>query len=174
MLQIVNQLLDMAAIEAGRMVFDVRPSPVVQLVNNAVDMLTHKAASKNIVLSKQLPRLEIQARLDESAFQQIAINLIDNAIKFSPSDSVIQVSVLAESGHDVEITVADQGPGIAPDDMLKIFKPFWQSQDIYRRDRGGLGLGLAISHRLIHAMGGTIWVESTLGSGSTFHVSLPV
>jgi chemotaxis family two-component system sensor kinase Cph1 len=109
-------------------------------------------------------------RADYQRLQQVFGNLIGNAIKFSPRDSTITVKAAARDG-EVVFSVTDQGPGIAPDELSKVFQPYWSGQ---RHGKKSTGLGLFISPSIVRAHRGRIWVDSQFGRGSTFHFSLPL
>jgi signal transduction histidine kinase len=109
---------------------------------------------------------------DERRIKQVIFNLLSNAVKFTPPGGEVDVSASRVNG-EVHISVADTGPGIAPDDHDRIFENFQQT-DVGLEQRDGTGLGLALSKRLVELHGGRIWLESELGKGSTFVVTLPV
>jgi signal transduction histidine kinase len=106
--------------------------------------------------------------------RQILLNLIDNAVKFSPAESAVEITLDRPINGVVRLSIADCGPGIGADDLKRIFEPFWQAGDTYSRAYGGVGLGLAIAQRLAAALGGSIAVESRRGEGSTFTIILPL
>ena len=113
---------------------------------------------------------EHAASADTARLLQVLSNLVGNAIKFTPRGGVITVRI-EPLGDEVRFAVRDTGPGIAPDQVPHIFGRFWQAN---RKDRRGIGLGLAIAKGIVEVHGGRIWVESTLGAGSTFYFTIPV
>jgi signal transduction histidine kinase len=142
---------------------------VVQAVANAVESL---AAEKHLRLKVEVaPDLPL-GQGDERRITQVLLNLVGNAIKFTEAG---EVSVRVHAGDGAfQVAVADTGPGIREEDRQKIFEEFQQSDSSPTKTKGGTGLGLAIAKRIVEMHGGRIWVESTLGRGSTFHFSVPV
>jgi signal transduction histidine kinase len=130
------------------------------------------AEAKGIAIKTSIPEGLPIGRGDERRLNQVLLNLVSNAIKFTDKGSV-EVGVKAANG-EFHITVRDTGPGIAPADQTRIFEEFQQVDDSSTRKKGGTGLGLSISRRLVDMHGGRIALESTLGVGSTFSVILPV
>ncbi len=162
--RLINDLLSVSIIEAGRLAVDPRPTPVSALLDDAAEMLRPIAADK-------LVRLEISAAdslppvmADSTRILQVLSNLAGNAIKFTPKGGLITISASLE-GSKVRFDVADTGPGIAPDQMANIFGRFWQAN---RADARGIGLGLSIAKGIVEAHGEQLRVASTLGLGSTF------
>jgi signal transduction histidine kinase len=119
------------------------------------------------------PDAAVEAVADRRALGQVVSNLVDNAIKYSRPGGQVDVSVVASSERTARLVVADEGIGMSAEEVGNIFKPFWQSADVYTRDHTGLGLGLAVTQKLVEAMGGRVLVESSVGQGSTFTVLLP-
>jgi signal transduction histidine kinase len=172
LLGLINDVLDLSKIEAGQLTLSIDVyslADVVQSVHSAVGSL---AAEKHLGFSVELqPNLPI-GRGDGRRITQVLINLVGNAIKFTDEGNVA-IKASAVNGS-FEIAVCDTGPGIAPEDQIKIFEEFAQADSTSTRKKGGTGLGLTISKRIIEMHGGRIWVESEVGSGSTFHLALPV
>jgi PAS domain S-box-containing protein len=167
---LIRDLLDVTRVEAGRLGVEPIPTDVTELLNDAVPTLLPVAAAKSIAL-----RLDIQESLprvaaDRERIRQALSNLIGNSVKFSPSNTVVDVSARRQ-GDEVVISVRDQGPGMTTEQLSHAFDRFWQSR---RTDREGAGLGLAITHGIIDAHGGRIWAESAIGQGTTFSFSLRV
>ena len=142
---------------------------VVQTVFTAMESL---AAEKKLALKVTLPVELPLGRGDERRISQVLLNLVGNAIKFTEIGEV-KVQATASDGSFV-VSVSDTGPGIAPADQQKIFEEFQQADSSSTRKKGGTGLGLSIAKRIIELHGGRIWVESSLGNGSTFWFALPV
>ena len=170
LLHLINDLLDLSKIDSGQMSMRFETVDAVELVRQVVHQLGIKAAEKNLELACQLPqRLEIHA--DSLRFQQIFINLVGNAIKFTEQGTV---TVEAEdSGEQVVLRVIDTGIGIPEEDLASVFDNFHQVDSSSTRKIHGSGLGLAIVRRLVELHGGTVDVESELGSGSCFRLLLP-
>lgn len=172
LLALVNQVLDLARIEAGHLDLAFEDLDARELVSQAVETLRPQADAKGLVLESLLPPEPVPLRSDRMRVLEILINLIGNAVKFTDAGSV-RVSVGARDGI-VSFAVSDTGPGIDPDDADHIFREFTQgTRSGGRQAIPGAGLGLAISKQLAEAMGGRIDLESELGRGSTFTLRLP-
>jgi len=172
LLGLINDVLDLSKIEAGQLVLslaDYSFSDVVQAVASAVGSL---AAEKRLPLGVDVaPDLPI-GRGDERRITQVLLNLVGNAIKFTEAG---EVAVRVTASDSAFLTaVSDTGPGIREEDREKIFEEFQQSDSSPTKTKGGTGLGLAIAKRIVEMHGGRIWVESTVGKGSTFYFSIPV
>jgi signal transduction histidine kinase len=169
LLDLVNDILDLARIEAGRLELERAGVELAPLIRGALDMVAPLAGRKSISLEAE--HLESSAFVDPARFTQIVLNLLSNAVKFTPQGG--RVAVLVREGVDqVVIEVRDSGIGIPPNDQNRIFEAFEQAGAVPGEAQGS-GLGLAICRRLVEAHGGTIEVESTPGRGSTFRVTLP-
>jgi signal transduction histidine kinase len=166
--RLIQDLLDVAKLEAGRVGIDPKPIDVAPLVREAYDMLAPLAGEKSIrldsVVADGLPRITA----DGGRVLQVLSNLVGNAIKFTPTGGHIALRADAAPGG-VRFSVADTGPGISPELLTKIFGQFFQ---VDPADRRGIGLGLTIAKRIVEAHGGRIWVESRPGQGTTFHFTL--
>jgi signal transduction histidine kinase/DNA-binding response OmpR family regulator len=178
LLGILNDILDFSKIEAGQMQLDSRPFNLSQLIDSIISTLLVSAKKKNLTLEAHLaegiPKMFIG---DDLRLRQILINLVGNGIKFTAEGGVIiRVECASDQGEkadcNLHFSVIDSGIGISPDKHRQIFNSFEQEDSSYARKFGGTGLGLAISSQLTELMGGTMWVESTLGEGSTFHLQL--
>jgi signal transduction histidine kinase/CheY-like chemotaxis protein len=169
LLALINDVLDLAKVEAGRLELDREPFDLRGLVTETVAGLRPLAARKALTITIRSGVGQLLA--DRGRVRQILYNLLSNAIKFTPNEGSISVETQADSG-EVRLTVADSGPGIAPDDQALIFEEFSQVGEIGGR-QGGTGLGLALARRLVEAHGGRIELESELGSGSRFTVTFP-
>ena len=172
LLDLINDLLDLAKIEAGRM--DVRPAPFspVQALENVLEMLAPLAGEQNIELRREIPEDLPIIESDEIRVNQILQNLIGNAVKFTDAGSVT-VSAASDGGR-IRIRIADTGIGIAPEDLPHIFDEFRQVDGSSARRHGGTGLGLAIARKTACMLYGDIAVESTPGEGSVFTLTLPL
>jgi len=172
LLGLINAVLDLSKIEAGRLTLslaDYSMQEVVQTVFAAVESL---AAEKRLALNISVPPDLPPGRGDEQRLSQVLLNLVGNAIKFTDAGEV-SIQVTATDGV-FTVAVSDTGPGIAEADQQKIFEEFQQADSSSTRKQGGTGLGLAITKKIIEMHGGRIWVESRLGKGSTFWFTLPV
>ncbi len=169
MTHLVGDLLDLASFDAGKLILASDRCDARRLVREAADAFEPVASAKGITLTKDLPKDSLPAIFDQVRILQVLTNLVCNALKFTPEGGRITVRV-ASQGCDVRFSVADTGEGIPADKLQAIFERFSQ---LRCRDCRGLGLGLYIARRLVEAHGGRIWVESTLGRGSTFSFMLP-
>jgi signal transduction histidine kinase len=172
LLGLINDVLDLSKIEAGQLVLDLSDyslQDVAQTVYSAVEPL---AADKKLKFKAEVAPGLPPGRGDGRRLTQVLLNLVGNAIKFTDSGEVV---IRADAGNgSFDLSVHDTGPGISAADQAKLFQEFQQADNSITRKKGGTGLGLAISKRIIELHGGRIWVESELGRGSTFFVSLPV
>jgi signal transduction histidine kinase len=171
--RLIDDILDFARLEAGRVRISLGSVVVAEVFDDLAPILEPQAEAKRIMLEVTAPAKQIAARADRHRLQQILINLVGNAIKFTPEGG----RVMVEAFHDdarVMIRVADSGLGIPADRLQSIFEPFVQVDSEFTRRASGAGLGLAISRDLARMMGGELTVESEIGQGSVFSVSLPV
>jgi signal transduction histidine kinase len=179
LLELINDLLDLAKIEAGRMEIRSEPLSLGDLFEGLTSVLKPLTEQKALAIYCSVgPDVPI-IHTDPAKLQQVLYNFLSNAIKFSPQGG--RIDLLAEregadreAGDEVQISVIDRGPGIAPDKHEVIFEKFRQVDASVTRTHSGTGLGLAISKELVALLGGTIGVESTPGKGSTFWVVLPL
>jgi len=168
--RLIQDLLSVTTIEAGRLSIDPRKVEVRHIFREAREMLEPIAREKSLTLVFQ-PSADIPAiRGDSGRVLQIFSNLVSNAVKFTPQEGVITVSAECVDGR-VQCSVRDTGPGIPPEDLPRIFGKFWQAR---RGDKRGVGLGLAIARGIVEAHGGTIAVSSEMGRGSVFTFTLPI
>ena len=171
LLSLINDVLDLAKIEAGRMELELSDVDIPDVLRGAVSLQAERANREGVELSLATEPEEIRIAADERRVRQIVVNLVSNAVKFTPAGGRVDVSASVENGH-VEIGVSDTGPGIAPADREMIFEEFEQTDE--GRQAEGTGLGLPLSRRLVELHGGRLWVESEVGHGSTFRFTLPV
>ncbi len=169
MKRLVEDLLDAAAIEAGRLRLAPHPERLAPIVEAAAETARFAAEPKHIRMEASVPDGRCAALVDRERMMQVLGNLIGNAIKFSPEGSLVRVA-LHETDEAVQIDVTDSGPGIAENDAAKLFSPYWQAAETAHL---GTGLGLFIARSLVEAQNGRIEVRSAKGSGATFSVILP-
>jgi signal transduction histidine kinase/signal transduction protein with GAF and PtsI domain len=173
LLSLINDILDLSKIEAGRMELELSSFDLPGAVSNAMTLVRERAQRHGIQLGLDMdPRLgELQA--DERKVKQILLNLLSNAVKFTPDGGKVDVCTRKTDGK-IEIAVRDTGIGIAPEDYAAVFEEFKQVGRDYTRKAEGTGLGLALTKRLVELHGGEISLESEPGKGSTFTVKLPL
>jgi signal transduction histidine kinase len=170
LLSLINDVLDLAKIEAGRMELDLSPVELPELLRSAVSMHAEQADRGGVQLALQTKPAEIAITADDRRVRQVVFNLVSNAVKFTPNGGRVDISAVAENGR-VEVAVADTGPGIAPEDLDAIFEEFEQTEA--GKQAEGTGLGLPLSRKLVELHGGRLWAESEIGRGSTFRFTLP-
>jgi signal transduction histidine kinase len=171
LLSLINDVLDLAKIEAGRMDLELSEVAIPDVLRSAVSLHSERASRNRVALELATDPAEIEITADERRVRQIVFNLVSNAVKFTPADGHVEVSARLD-GDQVEIAVADNGPGISAAEQEAIFEEFEQASD--GRNAEGTGLGLPLSRRLVELHGGRLWVESEPGHGSTFRFTLPV
>jgi signal transduction histidine kinase len=173
LLSLINDILDLAKIEAGRMELEVTDFNLPQAIDNAITLIRERAARRAITLGVEVdPRLG-DIKGDERKVKQVLLNLLSNAIKFTPEGGRVGVQAGLADGF-AEISVIDTGVGIAPEDHEAVFEEFRQVGSDYAKKHEGTGLGLTLSRRFVELHGGKIWVKSELGQGATFTFTLPV
>jgi signal transduction histidine kinase len=172
MARLVSDLLELSRIETGHFSVYVEPVQLDALVADVASKLRPRARSHDLeLILENLPE-PLLVQSDSIRLEQVLGNLIENAIKFVPGGGTITVSATYHVSH-VVLRVTDTGPGIAPDALPHIFESYYQARARHPRRNTGIGLGLFISHEIIAALGGAIWAESELGTGTTFSISLP-
>ena len=172
LLGLVNSVLDYARIESGRMEFAVQEVGLGEALAHTDVLVLPLALRKGVEYANECTSTACVVRADPEKLQQILVNLIGNAIKFTPAGGRVWVECAGQNGK-VEVCVHDTGTGIMPEHLDVIFEPFAQIERRLDRPQDGVGLGLAISRELARVMGGDLMVESTPGKGSTFTVTLP-
>lgn len=174
LLELINDILDLSRIEAGKLDVDVEFVSLVQLVSDLQSLMQVRADEKNLDFNTEFSSpVPHQIKTDPRRLRQVLINLIGNAIKFTEQGSVT-FSVGLNSDGVLEFSVRDTGIGISQSQQERLFKPFSQGDSSVTRNYGGSGLGLAICKRLVGTLGGDIRLESELGVGSTFTLTLPI
>jgi signal transduction histidine kinase len=170
---LINDLLDLAKIEDGKIELKAGRVPLGALLHEAVDSLRPIAAEKAIIL-EVLAEPAIIVWADRNKIMQVLLNLIGNAIKFTPGEGKITIITEQDSSEWTQVSVSDTGQGIGAAECEKIFSKFYQVAETGKSKPKGTGLGLAISKALVELHGGKIWVQSDLNSGSTFFFTLPL
>jgi signal transduction histidine kinase len=171
LIRLINDILDLSKIEAGRLQLHLVPTDLSEIVESSIASLQQFASQRQAVLRLaqlgNIPKVEV----DRDRIEQVLTNLISNAIKFSPAGGEVSIELSAENGG-VQCSVTDHGCGIAENELGRVFGKFQQLSNSQRHE--GSGLGLAISHALVEEHGGRIWVESRVNQGSRFTFRLPV
>lgn len=168
---LVNDFLDLVRLESGRAKINKKPVQLRQLLEECVAILRPQADSRKIKLKLTVPPLLPPVPADEDRLRRVVINLLSNAIKFNRDGGSVEIKVEAAE-EEVRVSVSDTGVGISPEEIPRIFEKFYRGQA--EGEVPGSGLGLSIARQIIEAHGGKIWVESTLGQGSTFTFSIPL
>lgn len=170
---LINDLLDMEKILAGKMVFDLQEQSLLSIVETSLESNKAYADSYGISLALQADAGDLHARVDAQRLQQVLTNFISNAVKFSPREGQVEVR-LSQQDDQASIAVIDHGPGISEEFRTRIFQKFSQADSSDSRQRGGTGLGLSISKAFVEHMQGRIGFESVVGEGSTFYATFPL
>lgn len=173
LLAVVNSILDVSKIEAGTYSTSFEPFPLREVVNSCTSMLSVQADAKAIKLTTAIASEVGELRADRRAVQQILINLVSNALKFTPDGGSVTVGA-RRLGARIHLWVRDTGIGIAEDDLDRLGEPFTQIQNAYNRQFEGTGLGLSLVKGLVKLHDGTMSIESALGEGTTVTVTLPI
>jgi PAS domain S-box-containing protein len=168
--RLIQDLLDVTRIEAGRLVLDRALYSPQKFMEEVLELMAPNAANASIQLIGPGPVTLPEVMMDRDRMLQAFSNLIGNALKFTPAGGLVEFSA-RHRGNEVEFSVSDTGPGIPQDQLSHLFDRFWQAN---ATDKRGAGLGLAIVKGIVDAHGGRLWVESTVGVGTTFHFTIPV
>lgn len=178
LLGLINDILDLSKIEAGRMELDVVDFDLHQLVEDISEMFVHRAESKGVELACHIaPDVPSRIEGDPERLRQILVNLVGNALKFTSEGYVLIKATIADGadgGNILRLLVKDTGIGISPTQQQKLFQPFQQADVTTSRRFGGTGLGLSICRQLTDLMHGTIRIDSQIGSGTSFYVEIPL
>jgi signal transduction histidine kinase len=172
LLGLINDVLDLSKIEAGQLTLSLNEYSMGEVVQTVFTSVEALAAEKKLELKSRIPPDLSIARGDEQRIAQVLLNLLGNAIKFT-DEGEVRVAV-TDSDETFLVSVTDTGPGLSEADQEIIFGEFQQADDSNTREKGGSGLGLSISKKIVEMHGGRIWVESDVGKGSTFRFTLPV
>jgi signal transduction histidine kinase len=173
LLSLINDVLNFAKVEAGRLDFDVTDIPLHALLEAVSELILPQLRARRLDYDYRPPPPGLMVRADSERLRQVLLNLLSNAIKFTDPGGCVAVSV-ETSADEAHIRVRDTGCGIAAEKAEQVFEPFVQVHRTLSDSTGGVGLGLAISRELTRAMNGRLTLESTVGEGSTFTVSLPL
>ena len=172
LLSLINDILDLSKVEAGRMELELADFHLPQAIDNALVLVRERALRRGITLGESIDARLGEIRGDERKIKQVLLNLLSNAIKFTPEGGRVGLRAEPVDEH-VEVAVSDTGVGIAPEDHEAVFEEFRQVGAAEKKAEG-TGLGLALARKFIELHGGRIWVKSQVGVGSTFTFTLPV
>jgi signal transduction histidine kinase len=172
LLSLINDILDLSKIEAGRMELELTDFDLPQAIENALTLVRERAGRRGIALAHTMDERLGEIRGDERKVKQVLLNLLSNAIKFTPEGGRIEVEATSRDGF-VEVSVRDTGMGIAPEDQERVFEEFRQVGTADKKAEG-TGLGLTLCRKFVELHGGRIWVKSEVGVGSTFTFALPL
>ncbi len=171
LIRLVKDILDISKIEAGVLQVSLMPTSINELVEKCLFWVPQLPGGQGIEIDARLPSRPMMASADGGRIQQVLENLMSNALKFSSPGGRVTIE-LVEHEQEIEVIVSDQGKGIAPEDLQRIFGKFYQVEEAATRERGGTGLGLAICKGIIESHRGRLWAESKLGQGSRFHFTM--
>jgi two-component system phosphate regulon sensor histidine kinase PhoR len=172
--KIVEDLLMLSKIETKEFQLKMEMISLPNLIDDIIDFLKEPAEKKKISLSRHEIHSSLAIRADRSYLEQVLINLLDNAIKYTPEGGRVIVSVVEKDSKDIQFSIEDNGIGIPNEDLSRIFERFYRVDKGRSKELGGTGLGLSIVKHLVQAHGGRVWVDSQLGKGSTFYFTLPM
>jgi signal transduction histidine kinase len=172
LLSLINDILDLSKIEAGRMELELTDFDLPTALDNALTLVRERAGRRSITLQTSIDEQLGEIRADERKIRQVVLNLLSNAIKFTPEGGRIEVGAMPKDGS-VEVSVSDTGIGIAPEDQEAVFEEFRQVGTADKKAEG-TGLGLTLCRKFIELHGGRIWVKSQVGEGSMFTFTIPV
>jgi signal transduction histidine kinase len=171
LLSLINDVLDLSKVEAGQVELQVAPFSLQDALERGVSMVREQATTDGVQVTLHRNGLDVVTG-DERRIRQVIFNLLSNAVKFTPAGGQVDISAARMNG-EMKVSVADSGPGIAAEDIDRIFEEFQQTE-AGARQHEGTGLGLALSKRFVEMHGGRIWCESEVGKGSTFEFTLPM
>jgi len=173
LLNLINDILDISKVEAGHMSLERTCFSLSEVIENGLTMVRERANRQRLVISADIDPAIGLIEADERMIKQVIVNLLTNAVKFTPDKG--QVKVVARLMEtEVQVAVRDTGIGIGPEDQARIFEEFQQAKHSLLKAEEGTGLGLTLTKKLVELHGGRIWVESVVGAGSTFTIALPV
>jgi two-component system phosphate regulon sensor histidine kinase PhoR len=172
LLFLIEDLLAISRLESGQIALNVQPVSLREMAQRVLDDLGARAAARRTTLENNLPP-EMLVWADADRLQQVFFNLTENAIKYGRSEGHVTLAARGAAGQRVEVVVADDGPGIPPDSLDRVFERFYRVDRARSRESGGTGLGLAIVKHIVQAHGGEAWVKSEVGRGASFYFTLP-
>jgi two-component system phosphate regulon sensor histidine kinase PhoR len=171
--RLIDDLTDLSNIELGRVALRLAPTPLAEVLDSVIAIIRPRAASGGVTVTATVPPTLPAAQADHDRLSQILINLVDNAVKYTPPGGAVQVSACDTGRGMIEVTVSDTGIGIPPADLPRVTERFYRVDKARSRELGGTGLGLAIVKHLVMAHGGELGIESEPGRGTTVRFTLP-
>jgi two-component system, OmpR family, phosphate regulon sensor histidine kinase PhoR len=169
---LIEDLLTISELESGRLKMNLQSVRLRSLVDRVLEDFKTQAESRRVALTNEVP--DLTARADSDRLQQVLGNLIGNAIKYGRSDGHVAVSGHLSAANSIELCVHDDGPGIPPEALERVFERFYRVDKARSREQGGTGLGLSIVKHIVQSHGGKVWAKSELGKGAAFYFTLPV
>jgi len=169
---LIEDLLTISRLESGQIVMNLQKVELQSLANAVVNDLQSRADDKKVVLENQVPA-DVMVQADADRIQQVLFNLVDNAIKYGRTEGHVWIGARVVDNHMIEVSVRDNGPGIPPDAIERVFERFYRVDKARSREQGGTGLGLSIVKHIVQSHRGEVWVNSAVGQGTTFLFTLP-
>jgi len=170
---LIDDLLTISRLESGQIVLNIQKVELRSVAEDVIDDLQSRAEDKKVILENQVPD-DVVVRADADRVQQVIFNLVDNAIKYGRQEGRVWINARLAGGQFAEVSVRDNGPGIPPDSIDRVFERFYRADKARSREQGGTGLGLSIVKHIVQSHGGEVWVESELGRGTSFFFTLPL
>ncbi|PYJ84225.1 MAG: PAS domain-containing sensor histidine kinase [Verrucomicrobia bacterium] len=170
---LIEDLLTISRLESGQIVLNLQKVGLRSVAEDVMEDLQSRAGDKKVNLENQVPD-DVVVRADADRVQQVIFNLVDNAIKYGRPEGNVWINARLAGGEFAEVSVRDNGPGIPPDSIDRVFERFYRADKARSREQGGTGLGLSIVKHIVQSHGGEVWVESELGRGTSFFFTLPL
>jgi two-component system phosphate regulon sensor histidine kinase PhoR len=168
---LIEDLLTISELESGRVTLNIQTMDLCDLVDKVVEDFKSRASGRNVVLTNDVPELSVRA--DSIRLEQVFSNLVDNAIKYGRQGGRVNIGISRSDGGKVEVFVRDDGPGLPPESLERVFERFYRVDKARSREQGGTGLGLSIVKHIVQSHGGRVWARSEPGQGVTFFFTLP-
>jgi len=168
---LIEDLLTISELESGRVRLNLQPLSLHNLTGKVCDDFKARATARHIALYNEVPELTVRA--DAERIEQVLSNLLDNAVKYGREHGQVTISARALTRDRAEVAVQDDGPGLPPEALERVFERFYRVDKARSRDQGGTGLGLSIVKHIVQSHGGEVWVKSEPGKGATFYFTLP-
>jgi len=168
---LIEDLLTISELESGRVKLNLQSVALRSLTDKVLADFKSRASTKQMKLFNQVPDLRVHG--DADRLEQVLCNLVDNAIKYGRSEGTVLIGACPVNGGQIEVSVKDDGPGIPPDSLERVFERFYRVDKARSRDQGGTGLGLSIVKHIVQGHGGRVWAKSEFGHGATFYFTLP-